>query len=230
MAPREFGHRRAVAADAERFDDEFVAGVFPTDGLGAAFRVAHLAAETFERAPSQTGQDGDFGRLHLPRDLAGPASELEQGVLFGQVLQVPGQVGQEHHRLGPMPRCGRDVLPSGEQDRMEDDAGEMRVGVVLVGLPIGGPEMDLDVAADAPSVDLQFRAQEVGSRAPVPVAGSDDLDRLAARRGHRAGDLTRSPDPLDGAFPDGEGAVRTFQFFDAIARAHADGIHESVAR
>jgi hypothetical protein len=104
---------------------------------------------------------------------------------------------------------------------MEDHPAEVRVAVVPVGLPVGAAQMDLDVAAEASAVDDDLRAQEVGTGPAVPVAGMQDLDRRSGGGGHRAADFARSPQPLDGAFADGERAVRTVDFFDACAGAHA---------
>ncbi len=76
---------------------------------------------------------------------------------------------------------------------MEDHPAEVRIAVVSVGLPVGAAKMNLDVAAEAFAVDEDFRAQEVGTGAAVPISWVKDLDRRSGGGGHRAADLARSP-------------------------------------
>ena len=104
---------------------------------------------------------------------------------------------------------------------MEDHAAEVRIAVVAMGVPVGAAQVDLDVAAEALAVDEDLRAQEVRPCAAVPVARVQDFDRRSGGGGHRAADLARSPEPLDGAFADGERAVRAVDLLDADAGAHA---------
>ena len=66
---------------------------------------------------------------------------------------------------------------------MEDYSAEVRIAVVSVGVPVGAAQMNLDIAAEAFAVDEDFRAQEVGTGAAVPVARMRDLDRRAGSGG-----------------------------------------------
>ena len=104
---------------------------------------------------------------------------------------------------------------------MKDHAAEVRIAVVTMGVPVGAAQVDLDVAAETSAVDQDFRRQEVRPRASVPIARMEDLDRRARSGGHRSADFARGPEPLDGAFADGEGAVGAVNLFDAYAGAHA---------
>ena len=61
---------------------------------------------------------------------------------------------------------------------MQDDIVEIRVLRMTVAFPIGGIDMQFNIAFVNLAVDLNGRAGEVGAFAKIPVAGVDDFQIL----------------------------------------------------
>lgn len=95
-----------------------------------------------------------------------------------------------------------------EEGDVEDDVGEVRVLVVVVGKPVVGVEVDLDVAADCFAVDEELGVFEVGAFESVPEAGLEDLDSFSGEGEEVVGDeVLVEPDFLEDEFGDRDGSV-----------------------
>jgi hypothetical protein len=88
MAAGQFGHRSAVAAETEGFDEELVAGGVPADLLHARTGVLGLIPETFEGATTEAEHQVRFGGEYAAGDLPRAAAQFEERVFFGEVLEV----------------------------------------------------------------------------------------------------------------------------------------------
>lgn len=220
MGFREFRHRGPIAPEAEGFHEKLVARRFPADGFNALAGVFSLGAKAFEGASLEAQCEIGLNGENPASDLAGPAAQLEEGILLRQVFEIAREVGKQDDCLGAMPAGSRDIFGPWEKHGMENDMRKMRITLVSVGVPIGAPEMDLNITAHALALDEDFGTQEIGPSAAVPVAGMDDFNLRARSGGHRTADFTGGPETLDGPFANGEGTVRTVDFFNAFASAH----------
>ncbi len=78
----EFGHWGAVTAEAEGFDEQFVAGGVPADLFHAGSGVLCLVAEALERASAQAEHEIRFGGQDATGHFARTAAKFEEGIFF----------------------------------------------------------------------------------------------------------------------------------------------------
>ena len=102
-----------------------------------------------------------------------------------------------------------------------------RVGGVPMVVPIGGREVDLDIAGDAAAAgaDAKRGAEEVRAGLEVPDAGVLDLHHFALRRLEERGAEARiEPDALKLPFRAGNGAGGEAVLADPAGRSGAPGV------
>ena len=98
---------------------------------------------------------------------------------------------------------------AGEVDEVEADVGIVGVVAVAVMVPVGGVDVDFEVAAEAAGwgADGEFGVEEVGAGFVVPVAGVVELDGLVVGGAEVFGALAVvGPEALYVAFGEGGGS------------------------
>ncbi len=83
--------------------------------------------------------------------------------------------------------------------------------------PIGGVEVNFDVARHLTSIDHDPRVLEIGSAEQIPAPRRDDLHAAAVdEAGLCNGEILLEPNPLHHALRDGERAIEPLHFRDAM--------------
>ena len=106
--------------------------------------------------------------------------------------------------------AGRTIRGGIPEDDVEDDVVVKGIAFVAVAEPVGGTEMDFDVAVELLAVEFDRGVAEVGAGFEVPPAGENDFEG-AIVGGVELGKLDALvvPDALDEALADGDGDVVT---------------------
>ncbi len=226
---RKGGHGRAVAAVAEGFERELVAGLGPAVAREALGGEGVFLAPAVEGAIEQAGAAGGGRTAEEVFERAEGVAAFggEEGFIGGVVLEVALKAVEEDELLGGIAGGSARGGFGGsgwEKDDVEGDAGVARVAVVAVGGPIAGVEVDLDIAADAAAREFEFGAVEVGAFVEVPVAGMAEADGLAGDGAEIGGaEIAAEPDFLEDAFGDSVGAVEALHFGEGGSGRVGDG-------